>query len=313
MEEESLGPNGWTPDRCRPLDDKTFVITGATSGTGLEAARILLRKGARVVMLNRNAEKSAIVVDNLKKELGASVDVTSIEMDLARLASVRNAAAELLERAPRIDALICNAAIAQVPKRELTADGFESQFGVNHLGHFLLCGLLFERIAASEGRIVVVGSLAYKMGAKRIRFEDIHFSRDYSPWHAYNQSKLAQLMFAFELQRRVQASGKNVGVFACHPGASRTNLQSSFGMRDRILWGVLKWLIAQPAERGAWPAVMCATEEGLAPLALYGPTGRGEMVGPVGASQVDECALDRESAAKLWSLSEQLTRLSWGP
>ncbi|RMF57387.1 MAG: SDR family oxidoreductase [Bacteroidetes bacterium] len=309
---KQFGPEGWTPERIGSLTGKTYVITGATSGTGLEASRLFLSKGARVVMLNRNPEKSAAVVARLKQEFGTEADVTSIRMDLASLASVREAAADVLEKVPRIDALICNAAIAQVPSLKFTVDGFESQFGVNHLGHFLLCGLLFEPIEASNGRIVVVGSLAYKMGLKRIQFEDLNFEKNYSPRNAYAQSKLAQMMFGYELQRRVRAAGKNVQAHVCHPGASRTSLIDTSGSRfDRIVWSILSRVIAQSAERGAWPEVMCATEEGLKPEKLYGPTKRAETVGPVGECPVSEVALDRESAARLWKISEEKTGFRW--
>ena len=167
-----FGPEGWTPEQLGSLAGKTYVITGANAGAGFEATRILLSKGAKVVMLNRSAEKSAAAIATLNKEFGDDADVTFIRMDLAVLESVREAAAELIEKIPRIDALICNAAIAQVAKQEITADGFESQLGVNHFGHFLLCGLLFQRVDESAGRIVVVGSNAYKMGLKKIQFED---------------------------------------------------------------------------------------------------------------------------------------------
>ncbi len=311
MTREKKTNSGWTPQQLGSLKGKTYVITGATSGAGLEAARTLLSHGARVVMLNRNPQKSEAVIGRLKQEMGQAADVSFVQMDLAVLDSVRKAAAEVLEKVPRIDALICNAAIAQVPKRELTADGFESQFGVNHLGHFLLCGLLFDRIEASGGRIVVVGSLAYRMGLRRIKFEDLNFEEGYSAWDAYAQSKLAQMMFGYELQRRVRAAGKNVQVLVCHPGAGRTSLDRSFGLRDRILWGVLKWIVAQPAERSAWSQVMCATAEGLEPEKLYGPMKRGYTVGPVGENELDPIALDREAAARLWEVSEQLTGFHW--
>jgi len=306
-----FGPKGWTPERMGTLSGKTYLITGANSGTGFEAARILLSKGAEVVMLNRNAEKSDAAVARLRQEFGAAAPVRFIRMDLGALASVREAAAEVLKTVPTIDALICNAAIAQVPDRVLTVDGFESQLGVNHMGHFALCGLLYDRIEQSRGRIVVVGSAAYRMGLRRIKFEDLNFDRDYTAWNAYAQSKLAQLMFAFELQRRTMAAGRPVGVYACHPGAARTGLQDSFGLRDRLLWAVLKWVVAQPAERGAWPELMCATEAALKPETLYGPTRRGETVGPVGECRLDPIALDREAAARLWKISEEKTGVSW--
>lgn len=247
-----FGPRGWTPDRIGSLAGKTFLITGATSGTGFEAARIFLSKGAAVVMLNRNPKKSAEVVARLKQEFGDDADVRSIRMDLAELATVRQAAAEVLETVPQIDALICNAAIAQVPKLQLTVDGFESQLGVNHFGHFLLCGLLFERIDQSAGRIVVVGSLAYKMGLRRIQFEDLNFEKNYSGWNAYAQSKLAQMMFGYELGRRIRSAGRTSRAFVCHPGASRTSLiEKNAGWFTRALWSVLSRFVAQPAERGA--------------------------------------------------------------
>ncbi|NNF57525.1 MAG: SDR family oxidoreductase, partial [Rhodothermaceae bacterium] len=271
--QNKVGPKGWTPERLGSLAGKTYVITGANAGAGFEAARAFLSKGAAVVMMNRNPEKSAAAIAALEQEFGGDADVRFVRMDLAVLDSVREAAAEVLETVPHIEALICNAAIAQVAKQEITVDGFESQLGVNHFGHFLLCGLLFERVEASGGRIVVVGSNAYKMGLKRIKFEDLNFDENYTAWNSYAQSKLAQMMFAYELQRRVRAAGKSVQVQVCHPGASRTNLLKDTASRfNKIVWAVSSRIIAQPAEKGSWPEVMCATEEGLKPETLYGPT-----------------------------------------
>ncbi|MEM7262743.1 MAG: SDR family oxidoreductase [Planctomycetota bacterium] len=309
-----FGPQGWTPERLGSLEGKTFAITGANAGAGFEAARVFLSKGARVVMLNRNAEKSAAAIDNLTMEFGPNAEVSFIQLDLAVLDSVREGATEALERIPRIDALICNAAIAQVAKQEITVDGFESQLGVNHLGHFLLCGLLFERIEESEGRVVVVGSNAYKMGLKKIQFDDLNFDENYTAWNSYAQSKLAQMLFAYELQRRVHAAGKRVQVHVCHPGASRTNLlKDTAGFVLRTLWAVLSRFVAQSAERGSWPEVLCATEDGLTPETLYGPTKRAETVGAIGVCPLRELALDRNVAAQLWTASEQKTSLSWAP
>ncbi|VGO17090.1 putative oxidoreductase YciK [Pontiella desulfatans] len=309
---QKFGPKGWTPERLGSLDGKTYVITGANTGAGFEATRVLLSKGASVVMLNRNAEKSSAAIATLKQEFGVAADVTFVRMDLAVLDSVREAAAEVLEKVPQIDALICNGAIAQVAKQEITVDGFESQLGVNHFGHFLLCGLLFECIEKSEGRIVVVGSNAYKMGLKKIQFEDLNFDKKYTAWNSYAQSKLAQMMFAYELQRRIQAAGKSVQVRVCHPGASRTNLlKDTASVFNKIVWAILSRIIAQSAERGSWPEVMCATEEGLKPEALYGPTQRADTVGPVGECPLDGVALSQEMATKLWTLSEQKTSLGW--
>ncbi len=312
--EKTFGPKGWTPDQLGSLVGKTYVITGANAGAGFEATRILLSKGAGVVMLNRNPDKSAVAIAALKGEFGEDADIRFVHMDLAALGSVRAAAAEVVHMAPRIDALICNAAIAQVAKQETTVDGFESQLGVNHFGHFLLCGLLFERVEASGGRIVVVGSNAYKMGLKRIKFEDLNFDETYTAWNAYAQSKLAQMMFAYELQRRVRAAGKNVQVHVCHPGASKTNLLKDTASRfNKIVWAISSHMIAQSAEKGSWPEVMCATEEDLKPETLYGPTKRMETVGPVGECSLEDHALDRDMATRLWIVSEQKTGLSWSP
>ena len=237
-----FGKKGWTPERIKDLSGKTFVITGTTSGTGLEASRILLSKGANVVMLNRNAKKSEEVISTLKKELGNNIDVSFILMDLAKQASVRKAAEEVLEKVSRIDALICNAAIAQVPKQRITVDGFESQLGVNHYGHFTLQGMLFPLIEKSKGRIVTVGSMGYNMGIRTIQFDDMNWDQNYHPNNVYSQSKLAQIMSVYELQDRLKKAGKNdVKIYACHPGASSTSLiKTSGSLMTRFIWQIMK-------------------------------------------------------------------------
>lgn len=304
---------GWTPEQLGSVAGKTFVITGANSGTGFEASRILLSKGAKVVMLNRNTEKSAIAIDKLKHEFGQQTDVSFIQMDLAEIASVHDAADEILQTIPQIDALICNAAIAQVPKRILTKDGFESQLATNHYGHFVLCGRLFDHLDASSGRIVVVASLGYKMGLRTIRFDDMHWNRNYQPNAAYSQSKLAQMMFAYELQDRVREAGKNIKIHVCHPGASATSLiKTSGSLTTRIIFGLMsRSPLVQSAEKGSYPEVMCATQDGLEQRALYGPTGRMEWVGPVGKGTLEPYAYDKDTMVKLWDRSEQETNFSW--
>ena len=309
MSENQFGKQGWTPDRIQSLEGKTYIITGANAGTGFEAAKIFLSKGAEVVMLNRNETKTAKAIDDLKNELGADAKVSFIKMDLAELASVRNAAEEVNRTVPRIDALICNAAIAQVAKQEFTPDGFESQLGTNHYGHFLLINRLFEKVNQSSGRIVVVASEGYKMGLKTIQFDDMNFDKKYHPNHAYCHSKLAQMMISYELQDRIKAANKNVKVYVCHPGASRTSLinekASSF---TRFLFSIMASLpIVQSAEKGAYPEVMCATEENLEEKAYYGPTGRMYWVGPVGECKLESFVLDKEVGERLWSLSEKET------
>ncbi len=313
MPDKTFGPAGWTPERLGSLVGKTYVITGGNAGAGFQASRILLSKGARVVMLNRNAGKSDAAVKDLKKEFGPNAEVGFVRMDLSELASVRAAAGEVLATVPRIDALICNAAIAQVPAQKLTVDGFESQLGTNHYGHFVLCGMLFDRVEASRGRIVVVASLGYNMGIRTIRFDDMNWDKNYSANPVYSQSKLAQMMFAYELQDRVRAAGKSVDVYVCHPGSSATSLIStSGGFMTRVAWWLMtKSPMVQTAEKGAYPEVMCATEHGLEQRALYGPTGRMEFVGPVGKGTLNPHAHDKAVMSRLWDVSEKATGFSW--
>jgi NAD(P)-dependent dehydrogenase (short-subunit alcohol dehydrogenase family) len=314
MPDTTFGAKGWTPERLGNLDGKTYLVTGANAGAGFQAARTLLKKNAKVVMLNRSAEKSQEAVAELKKEFGSDANVSFVRMDLASLASVREAAAEVLETVTRIDALICNAAIAQVPTRKLTVDGFESQLGTNHYGHFLLCGLLFERIESSKGRIVVVASLGYNMGLKTIKFDDMNWDGGYGPNTAYSQSKLAQMMFAYELQEKLAATGRaDVEVYVCHPGSSATSLISTSGSRTmRFIWWLMtKTPMVQTAEKGAYPEVMCATEDGLEQRALHGPTGRMEAVGPVGRGTLNPHAYDKPVITKLWDASEEATEFTW--
>ncbi|HHB80894.1 MAG TPA: SDR family oxidoreductase [Aliiroseovarius sp.] len=314
MAETPFGPGGWTPERLGDLTGKTYIITGANAGAGFQAARTLLGKNASVVMLNRSAEKSQAAIAALKTEFGARADVRFIRMDLSVLASVREAAAEVLNTTPRIDALICNAAIAQVPKRALTVDGFERQLATNHFGHFLLAGLLFGRIQESKGRIVVVASLGYNMGLKTINFDDMNWEKGYGANTAYSQSKLAQMMFAYELQDRLAAAGKSdVQVLVCHPGSSATSLITTSGnLMTRAIFRLMTLTpMVQSAEKGAWPEVMCATEDGLEQRALYGPTGRMQFVGPVGRGNLNPHAYDKPVMERLWMVSQQAVGFAW--
>lgn len=314
MKTNQYGKQGWTPERIGNLEGKTFVITGTTSGTGFEAAKILLSKGAKLVMLNRNPQKSNNTIKALRQELGNDIDVTAIKMDLGDQASVKNAAQEVLNSVSQIDALLCNAAIAQTPKRGLTKEGWEMQTGVNYFGHFTLQGLLFPLIEKSKGRIVSVGSLGYDMGIKAIKFDDLSWEKDYTPNDAYSQSKLAQIMSVYELNNRLQAVGKtDVKAYACHPGSSRTSLISTNGsFLMKMIFGIMKLTpLTQPAENGAYPELMCATEPNLDENGFYGPTGRSNWVGPVGAHEIKPHAKDKVAMEKLWDLSEKETGVKW--
>ncbi len=314
MNTNKFGKQGWTPERLGNLSGKTYLITGTTSGTGFEATRILLSKGAKVVMLNRNGKKAEDTITALKQKLGNNIDVSNIRMDLAEQASVKAAAAEVLEKVTRIDALMCNAAIAQVPTQKITVDGWESQMGVNYFGHFTLQALLYPLIEKSKGRIVTVGSMGYDMGIKAIKFDDLNWDKDYTGNNAYSQSKLAQIMTIYELQDRLEKAGKTaVKAYACHPGSSRTNLINTSGsLMMRAIFGLMKLSpLTQPAENGAYPELMCATEENLDQKAFYGPTGRNNWVGPVGAHHIEPHAKDKAVAKRLWDLSEKETGVKW--
>ncbi|MGD1890775.1 MAG: SDR family oxidoreductase [Cyclobacteriaceae bacterium] len=311
---DQFGKQGWTPERIGSLQGKTYVITGTTSGTGFEATRILLSKGAKVVMLNRNQKKSEEVIAALKKDLGNNIDVSFLLMDLAEQASVRKAAQEVLEKVTRIDALMCNGAIAQVPNQKLTIDGFESQLGVNHYGHFTLQALLFPLIEKSKGRIVTVGSMGYNLGLKSIKFHDMNWDKNYNGNDAYSQSKLAQIMTVYELQDRLEKAGKtDIKVYACHPGASRTSLiKTSGSLITRFVWQIMKLSpMVQSAEKGSYPELMCATEPELDQSGFYGPTGRNYWTGSVGECKLEPHAKDKAVAEKLWTVSEKATGLKW--
>lgn len=313
MADTTFGPNGWTPERLGDLSDKTYLITGANAGAGYQAARILLSKGAQVVMLNRSEEKSKAAIAQLKQDLGKDTKVSFVRMDLSDLDSVQAASEEVLRTVPQIDALICNAAIAQVPTQKLTKHGHESQLGTNHYGHFVLCGRLFDRIENSHGRIVVVASLGYNMGIKTIQFDDMNWDKNYSANPVYSQSKLAQMMFAYELQDRIKALSKSVQVYVCHPGSSATSLIDTSGnwLTKTIFRLMALTPMVQTAEQGAFPEVMCATEEGLEQRALYGPTGRMEFVGPVGKGTLNAHAYDKDVMVRLWDVSEKATGFEW--
>ena len=311
---KEFGKQGWTPERLGNLNNKTYLITGTTSGTGFEAAKILLSKGAKVVMLNRNPKKAEGTIATLKKELGNDINVSNITMDLAVQASVKKAAEKVLNKLTRIDALICNAAIAQVPSQKITVDGWESQMGVNYFGHFTLQGLLYPLIEKSKGRIVAVGSMGYDMGIKTINFDDMNWDKKYNPNVAYSQSKLAQIMTIYELQNRLEAAGKTaVKAYACHPGAANTNLINTSGsFMMRAIFGLMKMTpLVQSAEKGAYPELMCATEDNLEQTAFYGPTGRSNWGGPVGAHHIESHAKDKAVAKRLWELSEKETGVQW--
>lgn len=307
----AFGAKGWTSDRLPDLSKQTFVITGGNSGIGLEAARMLGARGGRVVILCRNPKKASDAIDTLKRS-ATSGTFEAAPLDLADLGSVRDCAAALRKRLPKIDALILNAGIMMIPRRTVTADGFETQFGVNHLGHFALAALLSASVeAAKAGRFVSIASVAHKF-ARGFRWDDLMFERGYTPARVYAQSKLADLVFALELNRRLVASKKTARAYACHPGYSATNLQTTGpGALAAAAMAPMNRLIAQGADKGALPTVLCAAGEEAEPGKYYGPTGFFEMTGPVGEASMTRFARDTDAGAQLWTRSQQLTGVRW--
>jgi NAD(P)-dependent dehydrogenase (short-subunit alcohol dehydrogenase family) len=282
----------WTPEDLPDFSGRTVVITGATSGIGRAAATELARKGARLVLAVRNTERG----ERVAAELPGGAEVRPL--DLTDLASVR-AFAEGWERP--IDVLINNAGVMAVPEGR-TKDGFETQIGTNHLGHFALTGLLLEHLT---DRVITISSGAHRVG--KIDLEDLNWERRrYRRWPAYGQSKLANLLFTLELQRRLAEAGSPVRALAAHPGYASTELYGRTG--NALQNGILKAgkLLAQSSERGAWPMLYAAAEE--LPGGTYvGPDGFGEFWGHPKIVTPDSAGQDPEMARELWALSERLT------
>ena len=294
------------PARKSDLPDqhgRTAVVTGANSGIGLEAARGLARAGARVIMACRDTVKGDAAAETIRVSIpGAELEVA--QLDLASLDSVRAFAGRYPH--DHLDLLINNAGVMAPPRRE-TADGFELQMGTNHLGHFALTGLLMERLRATpHARVVTVSSNGHKFG--RIKFDDLQSERSYHRWPAYAQSKLANLLFMFELDRRLRATGADVISVAAHPGYAATNLQfaATPSRIERIGSVVLNRVYAQSAERGAMPTLYAATAD--IPGGSYvGPDGFQEMRGDPTVVKATRTARDPDTARRLWEVSEQLT------
>jgi NAD(P)-dependent dehydrogenase (short-subunit alcohol dehydrogenase family) len=291
-----IRPMKWTTVDMPSQDGRSFVITGSNSGIGLEAARALGAAGARVVVACRDTSKGEHAVAELDGDFAVR------RLDLADLASVRAFADEL---DAEIDVLINNAGVMAVP-RSKTADGFEMQLGTNHLGHFALTGLLLPRI---RDRVVTISSGAHRMG--RMHFDDLQSDRGYQRWKAYGQSKLANLLFMMELQRRLDAAGSSLRSVAAHPGYAATALQShTESIQDQIL-GVFNHVIAQSAAMGALPTLYAATED--VPGAAYvGPDGLLEQRGHPHLVDMSGAAKNEDAARRLWEVSEELTGVTFG-
>jgi NAD(P)-dependent dehydrogenase (short-subunit alcohol dehydrogenase family) len=299
----------WTANDLPDLSGKRIVVTGANSGIGFEAAREFARRGAYVVLACRSMEKAQAAAARITTAHPRAA-VELMELDLSSLASVRNFARTFRDKHRKVHVLCNNAGVMALPYRR-TADGFEMQFGTNHLGHFALTGLLLEALLeTADARVVTVSSGAHWIG--RIRFGDLQWEGGYSEWLAYGQSKLANLLFTLELQRRAEQAGVGLKSIACHPGYAATNLQAA-GLRMQGLWMLeaamdfANRLFAQSAAMGALPLLYAAAAPAVKGGDYIGPDGPGELRGYPTKVPCSPAARDPETARRLWDISEQLT------
>ncbi len=299
----------WTSDHIPDQTGRTAVVSGANSGLGYYTAKALAGKGARVIMACRNLEKGEQARQQILA-LNPTVDPELWPLDLASLASVRAFTDRYLAASETLDLLINNAGLMAIPE-DRTEEGFEMQFGVNHLGHFALTARLWRPLSRTPGsRIVQLSSLAHKFG--RIRFEDIHWNLKYSKWGAYGMSKLANLLFIRELAQKIRNSEHQVLALASHPGYANTELQAK-GAKMKGSWlgaslfRMANGIFAQSAASGALPTLYAATFQDVAQGGYYGPGGFMHLWGRPEPDRPDEKRMDERVAERLWSLSESLT------
>ncbi|MEL1265651.1 SDR family oxidoreductase [Pseudoxanthomonas putridarboris] len=300
----------WTASDIPSQRGRTAVVTG-TGGLGFEDALALARAGANVIIAGRSSSKGAAAVDRIRQSVpGANVRFRAL--DLASLDSIEAFGEGLLDSLGSLDLLINNAGVMTPPERQVTADGFELQFGTNYLGHFALTAQLLPLLRkGNQPRVVTLSSIAARAGA--IHFDDLQSERSYKPMVAYGQSKLACLMFALELQRRSDAAGWGIQSIAAHPGVSRTDLIPN-GSGTRSAAGVLRrlmWFLFQPAAQGALPTLFAATSPQAQGGAYYGPDRLSETRGYPAISRVPPQATDTDAAARLWIESERLTEVDF--
>ena len=306
----------WDASDIPDQSGRVAIVTGANSGLGLATSRELAKAGARVVMAARDQARGEAALSEVRAAAPEG-EVELASLDLADLASVRAFAAGVTGPNGAIDLLINNAGVMATPRR-LTADGFELQFGTNHLGHFALTGLLLGALLRNDGsRVVTVSSGAHRSG--RIKFDDLEGAQRYFRWAAYGQSKLANLLFAFELEHRAEASGARLASMAAHPGYSATNLQSAgpgvgggpLAALNKSVMAVTNHLIAQSEDDGALPSLYAATFPGLPGGSFIGPDGLFEARGAPRIVDSSSASKDPATADRLWAVSEELTGVSF--
>ncbi len=294
----------WNTGLIPEQKNRVIVITGATSGLGKEATRVLANKGAKIIMAVRNVKKGLDVVNEISK-INDRSDIIVKELDLASLKSVHRFADEMRREYKQIDTLINNAGIMMCPFSK-TDDNFEIQMGTNHLGHFALTGLLMPLIKkGNNARIVVTSSIAHKFG--NINFSDINWEkRKYKTNRAYGDSKIANLYFAYELSRKLKSQNQNIKVTISHPGWTKTELQ-----RHTNLSGLLNNIFAQHVNMGTQPTLRAATDPTAESGDFYGPAKHFEMHGHPVKVKSNKLSHDKEACSRLWDISEQLTGISY--
>lgn len=310
--------DSWTVEQMPDCSDKTVVVTGANSGLGFEATEAFARKGAAVVMacrsLDRGTRAAREISDSIAERTGATLNVR--QCDLASLESVADFADGVREDYDSLDVLCNNAGVMAIPRQE-TEDGFEMQLGVNHLGHFALTGHLLELLVETDGETRVVSHSSGAHTAGEMDFEDLHREQSYGKWEAYGQSKLANLLFAYELQRRFDAAGiTDTLSVACHPGYADTNLQyrGPEEMGSTLRYGMMRAanaVFAQSAEQGALPLLYAATASDVEGGAYYGPGGLMNMRGPPERQESNADSRDESDADRLWAVSEAVTDVEY--
>jgi NAD(P)-dependent dehydrogenase (short-subunit alcohol dehydrogenase family) len=295
----------WTTADIPDQTGRTAVITGANTGLGYETAAALAAKGAQVVLAVRNLDKGKDAADRIAQATPGA-NVTLQELDLTSLESVRAAAEQLRSNHDEIDLLINNAGVMMTP-RSTTKDGFELQFGTNHLGHFAFTGLLLDRVLAVPGsRVVTVSSMGHRF-ARGIQFDDLQWERSYSRIGAYGQAKLANLMFTYELQRRL--TGTNTVATAAHPGSSNTELARNVPLVVRGAFAAIGPLMAQSPAMGALPTLRAATDPGVVGGQYFGPDGFGQQRGYPKVVGSTRASHDADAQRRLWAVSEELTQV----
>jgi NAD(P)-dependent dehydrogenase (short-subunit alcohol dehydrogenase family) len=304
----------WTTKDIPNQFGKLAIVTGATGGLGLETALVLAGAGAEVVLAGRNPSKGASAEQMIRRQY-KDANVRFAVLDLASLASVKEFSDLILRTARPVHILINNAGLMALPKRQVTVDGFEMQFGTNYLGHFALTARLLPLLTAGNARVVELFSIAHRSG--KIRLDDLNYVHRYKAWKVYSQSKLAMLMFAIELDRRSRSNGCGLTSVAAHPGFARTDLMNNGPASGgsavmRWLFDIAGKLFGHSAAEGALPSLMAATMPGVTGGQYFGPQGFNEGTGLPGPAKISPQAMDADVAAKLWSASEKLTGVAFG-